>query len=304
MTASRRAALAAVLLPLCAARCGREPEGGSRLRHVPLSTPVYRARVLFVGESADSPIAAVAHFSAGGAGHRVGHRVHVWLGRGSGWRSIAVEEWRDAPLRDTSMILPHGRIRLMLGDDGRIESIAARGDSTDLRFDVDDSIRAWDAGDAARLGLYAARLVLDDRAYDGALLFAHDVLVDTAAAASAGAAEALLAEGGGRYIVVVQRGDDGPFTLEAEARHRATEGTRAARTLAAGTPLHLSPTGASTWRLGAAGDTTTGALGPPGSGWIGHGAQPGYGRFVGVRGTVTIDGIRHAVAGVVASREE
>ncbi len=297
---SHAAALLLTCLPLCA-RCDRAPERSDAVATASDTavSALYRRRFLFVGGTPDSLVTALLHFTAAPEGERqVRHSAYGWIGSGIGWDPLLPEEWRGEPLRDPALILPHGEVRLVAGANDELSALQYGR----ARIERGTRLAEWAQPDAISLSLSEARLLLNGRPLDGALLSTLDAPESAGAAIdSAPAVEALLSDGAGAYVVLEQRGDVPASSLQiAEDGDGAQSGSLAIRQDPAGA---LDEDGRPTaWLIVDASGRTVGALHRIGPGWAGTSGQIGYRHFDGVRGDLQQGGRRRRVAGILERR--
>ncbi len=125
-----------------------------------------------MGPGTEMPTAAVFDFSTladSSAAHR-GQRVRLLEGRN--WLPLLDVGWRSEPLREPWRIVPHGPLKLMVGEGGDLSGLVIRGDPT-VRLEPDSTI-AEDSPDAGtQLVLRKATLRVDDEPTEGVVLDAQ-----------------------------------------------------------------------------------------------------------------------------------
>lgn len=160
-----------ILLPACervdppAAAHDRAARGTRRERR----PAVYDRELLFVGEMADTLLAAVLDFSAI-VDSTIVRSAHAWLGRNGAWESFLETSWEMQPMRDPWRIVPHGSLRLVVGQAGEIEALLYRQTGHTLRLAPGRTVAEWSTGGGARLRLRPAELRLGGETVGGILL--------------------------------------------------------------------------------------------------------------------------------------
>ncbi len=306
MHATLRAAAVALALTIAAVSCerGAPARGSAGAPADTLSGRTFRTRLVFVGGSPDSLVAAVVRTSAASAGAaEMRHRAFGWVGRTLGWQPFLAAEWRGAPMRNPALLLPHDGMRLMVGADGSLESVAFDSAAPPFRIDVGDTLLTDVGAGAAVMTLRRATLRMEGEAIPGALLVSADVVEGDARPAARVAA--VLADGRGRFILVVQGSDadrawvagvgaDSGHAIPLTVVPLPGDAPDAPRFAAWSLRTPGAPDDASAPRSAAEGELRT-----LGGAWVGTGVQAGFERFDGVRGWLRLDGRRISVAGVV-----
>ncbi|MGD8320147.1 MAG: hypothetical protein PVJ02_06825 [Gemmatimonadota bacterium] len=144
--AMKRLCLSILCLAVIAAlsSCGQPEEAPQRPPATGAETPVpgnFRGRVyernfVFTTLSGDSafmvPWLMSAHTRPGG----VDRRARGWLARGLTWDAFYDESWTTPPTRSPWRILPHGSLRLIVGDGDAIEGILFSQGARELELEV------------------------------------------------------------------------------------------------------------------------------------------------------------------------
>ncbi len=167
-------------------------------------TAGYDRVFVFLGPGTEMPAAAVFDFTtlSDSSGVRRGERVRVLDGRD--WIPLLDEGWRGDPLREPWRIVPHGSLKLIVGDGGEISALAVGGDP-DVRLEPGATLAEDSPGAGTQLLLRQATLRVDGGTVDGVVLDAQlgrpvpeGLARDLArlAARSDSATEAALSQGG------------------------------------------------------------------------------------------------------------
>lgn len=305
----RGVALAATAVAaLAAISCGRESQrpaagtqpAGSVAAPPPADTQgLYRRRLVFVGSGTDSLVAVVLHVSARAVpGPQLAHGLFGWIGTSIGWDPFVSYEWRGSPMRQPGRLIPHGELRLMVGDDGGIQAVAYDSASTHVRVTAGSVLAEWTRLDALSLRLRQARATIGGRHYTGALLITSDNRdAHGEADVHGGDIEGLVTDGRS-WTVLAQGRDMAPLALLVRLGRGTPDTTF--------TPLAIDAVwGAAParvvvdWRLLGADSAAVGRLTPLGTAWRGVSAQPGFEAFEGVHGVLETRGRRRRVLGVL-----
>ena len=180
-------------------------------------TAAYDRRLIFLGAGGTLPTAAIFDFVAlsDSIGIRRGARGRVV--DGAGWRVLMDAGWEMEPMREPWRLVPHGSLKLLVGDGGDLAALLYR-DSATIRLQLGATLAEHSPDVGTQLVLRSARLLADDDSVPGILLDAqlgravNPSVVTRAAGATGGAdpatpiarpgAEALLLDNAGYYVVL------------------------------------------------------------------------------------------------------
>lgn len=277
---TRMLILAAVLAaPGCERGATPDASTGDAPRAALPAPALYERSLVFVGHG-DEPVGAVLDFSVLDSGSVVVRTVRGWLG-GEAWTSVAEEAWRMEPMRDPWRIVPHGPLRLVAGDDQRIEKLILEREVAPLRLAPGADLAAATPSPTLDYILRRARLGIGGEEHTGVLLDVQRVraLADTIAAR--GGDEAIVLTGDADEAVVLVGGQ--ATWIPRDGRSRTVEG------------VQLIPAGPARWRITTPRGILVGELA------VVAGAAGPAPRAV--RGWIERAGRRSPVSGVMLTRE-
>lgn len=163
------------LLPACDGSAPWSEDGDDSIPAARASlgpTAAYDRRMIFIGQGDRLPTAAVLDFEAlsDSAGVRRGVRARVVDGQE--WIDLLDEGWEMDPMREPSRLVPHGPLRMLVGDGGELLALEISDDAR-VRLEPGQVLaeQAPDAG--TQLVLREATLLLDDERHPGVLLDAQ-----------------------------------------------------------------------------------------------------------------------------------
>lgn len=111
--------------------------------------------------AADATGAALLDFSAIDAGTVVRRTARGWAEAGSGWTPLYDLNWEGAAVRRPWRLVPHGPIRLRVGDNGEVDAISVRDQDADLAMlEAGDFVAEWMPFNTTQLVLREATLAL------------------------------------------------------------------------------------------------------------------------------------------------
>ena len=178
---ARRTYLACITLLLLGAEgCGngtpRAADGDGSDGAAPAdfgATAAYDRRLVFLGPGEVLPTAAVFDFAAlsDSSGVRRGVRARVVDGRA--WVALLDAGWEMLPMREPWRLVPHGPLRMTVGEAGELDALIFRDDDLDVRLEPGPTIAEHTPDAGTQLLLRQARLHLDDQSVPGVLLDAQ-----------------------------------------------------------------------------------------------------------------------------------
>jgi hypothetical protein len=135
-------------------------------------TAAYERRFLFLGPGQTLPTAAIMDFVAlsDSLGLRRGVRARV--SDGTDWHQLMDEGWDMARMREPWRLVPHGALRLVMGDAGELAALVFRGDM-EVRVEPGSPLAGHSPDPGTQLVLRHARLALGADLTDGVLLDAQ-----------------------------------------------------------------------------------------------------------------------------------
>jgi hypothetical protein len=217
----------AVLLAAGSLACDdRGPLGDEVAARTPVDfgpTAAYERRFYFLGPGQALPSAAIVDFVAlsDSAGLRRGVRARV--SDGTDWQRLMDEGWDMAWMREPWRLVPHGSLRIVLGDAGELAALVFREDM-EVRVEPGSALAGHSPDPGTQLVLRQARMALGADLVHGILLDAQlgrgvDPATSRSARSQPGAgtrreatpigqqgAEALLMDNNGFYLVFAAAG--------------------------------------------------------------------------------------------------
>jgi hypothetical protein len=136
----------------------------------PVSSPGhYERRFLFL-DGQENPNAAVFDFTAtvDSAGHAQ-RTARVWLGRAGQWESLVDTIWETPPMREPWRLVPHGPLRLIVGQADTLEALVYRDANRELRLVPGEQLAQWQGTAGTEIGLHRAELHIEKNRISGIL---------------------------------------------------------------------------------------------------------------------------------------
>jgi hypothetical protein len=278
-----------LLLALTACR-GEEavPDGGHRAG-APGRTAEYTRHLYFLGEPRPEPVFAVFDFSVAERGEQLDRTATGWIRSGGAWAPLLRMAWKMERMREPWRLVPHGPVRLLVGDDGELAALAVTGPE-EIRLIAEAPGARWLPGPGFDARVRPASLRFGRAPLAGTLLDLH--LPGTAAPP-----RVVLAGADGLALLLPGDGDtgwllDGPE--EAQLDGLRLEAVGAAGTAGtAGTATDGAAADLPAWRV-MVGDRRLGEL--EGIASIGEADAP---PLRAVRGWLEVTGERRPVVGLV-----
>jgi hypothetical protein len=167
--------LAALLAAGSLACDDRGPERDDTAARAPVDfgpTAAYERRFLFLGPGQTLPSAAIVDFVAlsDSVGLRRGVRARV--SDGADWQPLMDEGWDMAWMREPWRLVPHGSLRIVLGDAGELAALVFREDM-EVRVEPGSALAGHSPDPGTQLVLRQARLALGAELVHGILLDAQ-----------------------------------------------------------------------------------------------------------------------------------
>lgn len=165
----------------------------------------YDRSFLLLSLRADTPVAAALEFTAVEGPTVIRRTAGAWLARDRTWMELLDQAWETEPMREPWRLVPHGPLRLVVGEGNEIEALIHRAESTGFRLEPSPPLAEWGAGDAVQLRLRRGTLSLGRESFVGLLLD----LQTGAPLTQPGEAEVVFVTDGQSASLVVARGADG-----------------------------------------------------------------------------------------------
>ncbi|MBW3554376.1 MAG: hypothetical protein KY466_12735 [Gemmatimonadetes bacterium] len=170
---------AALVLPLAFAACEGSPPWGSGggeeeaiNRDVFGPTAAYDRRLVFLGPGESLPTAVIFDFAAlsDSAGLRRGIRARLL--DGTEWLPLMDAGWEMEPMREPWRLIPHGPLKVVVGEAGELDALIHRGDD-EIRLESGSTIAEYSPDAGTQLVLRQGRLRLGGEPIPGILLDAQ-----------------------------------------------------------------------------------------------------------------------------------
>lgn len=211
-------------------------------------TAAYERRLIFLGPGQRLPSAAIVDFVAVSDSVGLRRGIRARLADGSDWSRLMDAGWEMERMREPWRLVPHGPLRLVVGDAGELGALVFRADP-EIRMEPGTTLATLSPDASMQLLLRQGRLALGPDLVHGVVLDAQmgrslDPAVsrdgrsgggevraphDRATPAARPGAEALLLGDAGFHLVFAS-GADGPF---AWLRHGQQDDVRRGARLAA-----------------------------------------------------------------------
>ncbi|HEX7117613.1 MAG TPA: hypothetical protein VF212_02415 [Longimicrobiales bacterium] len=248
-----------LLFILSIAACDRaEGPGAATESGRPLgdgTTASYDRSFLLLSLQAESPVAAAIEFSAVEAPGAIRRMAGAWLARDGSWTGLLEQAWEASPIREPWRLVPHGPLRLVVGEGDEIEAVIHRADSTGFRLEPSAALAEWGVGDAVQLRLRRGTLSLGRESFVGLVL---DLQTGTPVAQPDGTAVAFVTDDAGASLVVARGADGRTFAwLHRDAETLSWESVSLAPIAAEAGAADAPPAG---WRIAASTGDLTGEL--------------------------------------------
>jgi len=172
--------LLVVTLVLCSGvpACNDDRQVGERQEPVAQApadfgpTAVYERRIIFLGPGQRLPSAAVVDFVALSDSVGVRRGVRARLADGADWTRLMDEGWEMDRMRDPWRLVPHGPLRLVVGDGGELNALVFRRDA-EVRLESGGALAGYSPDPGTQLVLRDARLAIGPELVHGILLDAQ-----------------------------------------------------------------------------------------------------------------------------------
>lgn len=182
-----------------------EPTGGADGRS-------YERAFAFTGVERDTTVLVSLLFTSRSAPDGVDRRTRGWLGRGGEWESFVDERWHTPPSRTAWRILPHGPIRLVVGENDAIETIIYRQPPRILELDLGEGLVEWTGPRGGVYRLEETTLLLGNQRISGIAL---DLARSRGGGEPPGGDWAFLVSGDSLQVVLQSPEESEPGTPEA-----------------------------------------------------------------------------------------
>jgi hypothetical protein len=167
--------LTATVVVLAMAACdgrganGRDP---ARAAQAPVDlgpTAAYERRLIFLGPGEVLPTAAIADFVAVSDTLGLRRGVRARVADGNDWTRIMDAGWEMDRMREPWRLVPHGRLRLVVGDAGELSALVFRGDP-EVRIEPGGTLAQLAPEPGMQLVLRRGRLVVGPDLVQGVVL--------------------------------------------------------------------------------------------------------------------------------------
>lgn len=135
-------------------------------------TAAYDRRLIFLGPGAELPTAAVFDFAALSDSTHLHRGVRARLVDGVDWVSLMDAGWEMEPMREPWRLVPHGPLKVVVGDAGELDALLLRGD-VDVRLETGPAIDEYSPDAGTQLVIRQGRLRLGAEPVPGILLDAQ-----------------------------------------------------------------------------------------------------------------------------------
>jgi hypothetical protein len=129
----------------------------------------YERHIVFLTFQGDSTLVVPLAFSARTQPEGVERDMKGWLARGLTWDPFLAEAWLDPPNAAPWRILPHGPVRLVVGQGDALESILFQEGGRNLELMIDELLVEWSGQQAQTYRVHRATIVLSDQTVEGHL---------------------------------------------------------------------------------------------------------------------------------------
>lgn len=173
-------ALGLAALPACSGEPEGEASAGAEATAPDsadsLQGRTFERNIVFLSTRGDStllvPWFLTAHTRPGG----VDRTARAWLARGGSWEPFLVDAWESPPTRNPWRIVPHGSMRLLVGDEDALDRIVFAEGPRQLEVLLRDALVEWGGPRGEAYRLLEASLLLSSERVEGLVLDASRVL--------------------------------------------------------------------------------------------------------------------------------
>jgi hypothetical protein len=166
-------ALAALFLPALSCADGGERTERAAEAGVDFGqTAAYERRFVFLGPGQRLPTAAVMDFVALNDGEGLQRGMRARVADGTDWHRVADAGWEMERMRDPWRLVPHGPLRLVVGETGELSALVLRGDA-EFRLEPGALLAEHTPDAGTQLVLRQGRLDLGGELVPGILLDAQ-----------------------------------------------------------------------------------------------------------------------------------
>jgi hypothetical protein len=145
----------------------RDRAGQSRVDFGP--TAAYERRLIFLGPGQRLPTAAIVDFGALSDEDGLRRGVRARLADGNDWTRLMDAGWSMDRMREPWRLVPHGPLRLIVGDGGEVAALVIRGD-VEVRIEPGGSMAELTPDPGTQLMLRQGRIGLGGSLVSGVLL--------------------------------------------------------------------------------------------------------------------------------------
>ena len=130
----------------------------------------YERNFVFTARDTDTAFVVPMFFTSRTRPGGVDHQVRGWLRRGATWDAFYQERWETPPSRAPWRLLPHGSLRLIVGQQDAVESLLFEEGSRALELEFADVLIEWTGPGGESIRLHDAALYLSEQRMAGVLL--------------------------------------------------------------------------------------------------------------------------------------
>ena len=131
---------------------------------------IYERNFVFTTLAKDSALVVPWLFTTGTRPGAVDRQARGYLARGGSWEAFYDQEWETPPSRAPWRILPHGSLRLLVGDEDAIQSVIFDEGPRKLELELSNSLVEWTGMRGQQFSVRDAAIYLSDRRIPGLAL--------------------------------------------------------------------------------------------------------------------------------------
>jgi len=135
-----------------------------------LQGQVYERAVVFITSVGDSTLIVPWQFSARTRPSGVARTARAWLARGGAWEPFLQESWETPPTRVPWRLHPRGRLRLVVGEGGALETLLFEEGRRHLEVEIGGTRTEWSGSQGATFTIADGAAVLSEQRLPGLVL--------------------------------------------------------------------------------------------------------------------------------------